>query len=134
MGLLVYRPNVNASSIAAQIRSGQISFEQACAKYSIAPNQDKGGDMGPIQWERLNPEWEGRLTRMKPGDVTALFDLQGRKAQVRLFRPGGGEERILTLEEATPMIDALLRHPKAKERFDEYSSQLKRKAVIDIRL
>lgn len=134
MGVLVYAPNVNAQSIAAQIKSGKLTFEEAAAKYSIAPNKDKGGDMGPVEWDRLNPEWEGRLTKMKPGDVTELFDLQGRKAQVYLFRLGGGADKQLTLEQATPQIDAILRQPKAVERFEDYTSQLRSKAVIDIRL
>lgn len=135
MGLLVYAPNVNASSIASQIKSGALSFAAACAKYSIAPNKDKSGDTGPIDWNRLNPEWEGKLTSMKPGDVTDVFDLQGKyKAQVYLFRPGGGTERTLTLKEATPQIDAILRHPKARDRFEDYSRQLRKKAIIDIRL
>lgn len=134
MGLLVYPPNVNAASIASQIKSKKISFEQAAAKYSIAPNKNNGGDMGAVEWERLNPEWEGRLSKMKPGDVTEPFELQGMKAQVHLFRPGGGPEKQLSLEEATPQIDAILRQPKAKERFEDYSRQLRNKAVIDIRL
>ncbi|OXS30259.1 MAG: peptidylprolyl isomerase [Desulfovibrio sp. MES5] len=135
MGVLVYSPKVNAASIAAQIRSGALTFEEAALKYSIAPNKEKGGDMGPVEWDRLNPEWESRLTKMKPGDVTEIFDLQGHKAQVHLFRPGGSSEmKILTLEEAKPQIDAILRQPKAMERFDDYTGQLRKKAVIDIRL
>ena len=70
-----------------------MTFKEACAKYSIAPNRDKSGDMGVVEWDRLNPEWDGRLSKMKPGDVTDLFELQGRKAQVHLFqaRWRGGE-------------------------------------------
>ena len=135
MGVLVYSPKANAAAIAAQIRSGAVTFEEAALKYSFAPNKEKGGDMGPVEWDRLNPEWEGRLTKMKPGDVTEVFDLQGHKAQVHLFRPGGSSElKILTLEEAKPQIDAILRQPKAMERFDDYTGQLRKKAVIDIRL
>lgn len=134
MGLLVYHPKAPAASVAAQIKSGKISFEEACAKYSIAPNREKGGDAGPVEWERLNPEWDGRLNNMRPGDVTDIFTLQGHKAQVRLFRPGGGEEKPLTLEQARPQIDAILRQPKAKGRFEEYAKQLRKKAVIDIRI
>ncbi|MBD5627464.1 MAG: peptidylprolyl isomerase [Desulfovibrio sp.] len=134
MGLLVYHPKANPAAVAAQIKAGKLSFEEAAAKYSIAPNKDKGGDMGPVEWDRLNPEWEGRLSQMKPGDVTELFEIQGHKAQVHLFRPGGGAETPLTLEQATPQIDAILRQPKAKGRFEDYSRQLREKAVIDIRL
>ncbi|MDR0816140.1 MAG: SurA N-terminal domain-containing protein [Desulfovibrio sp.] len=134
MALLVYPPKANASDLAAQIKNGSLSFEETARKYSIAPNKDKGGDMGPVEWDKLNPEWEGRLTKMKPGDVTEIFVLNNFKAQVRLFRPGGGVEKPLTLEEATPQIDAILRQPKAVERFEEYSAQLRNKAIIDIRL
>lgn len=134
MGLLVYHPKANPAAVAAQIKAGKLSFEEAAAKYSIAPNKDKGGDMGPVEWDRLNPEWEGRLSQMRPGDVTELFEIQGHKAQVHLFRPGGGAETPLTLEQATPQIDAILRQPKAKGRFEDYSRQLREKAVIDIRL
>ncbi len=134
MGLLVYSPKVNAANIAGQIKAGKISFAEACAKYSLAPNRDKGGDQGPVEWDRLNPEWEARLEAMRPGDVTDIFEIQGHKAQVHLFRPGGGTEKTLSLEEATPQIDAILRQPKARERFEDYSSQLRSKAVIDIRL
>lgn len=134
MGILVYSPRVNAASIAAQIKSGKLSFEQACAKYSIAPNKDKAGDAGAIEWDRLNPEWGSKLNNMRPGEVTDIFDLQGHKAQVYLFRPGGAPEKPLTLEEARPQIDAILRMPKARGRFDDYSKQLRSKAVIEIRI
>ena len=71
---------------------------------------------------------------MKPGDVTDIFELQGRKAQVRLYRPGGGEIKMLTFEQARPMIDGILRQPKAMERFEDYTNQLRSRAVIDIRM
>ena len=139
MALIVYHPKAPAADLAAKIRSGAMNFADVAAKYSVAPNRDKGGDMGPVEWDRLNPEWEGRLSKMKPGDVTPLFNLpaangQTLKAQVRLFRPGGGENKLLTLEQAKPMIDGILRQPKAMERFEDYSAQLRKKAVIDIRM
>lgn len=134
MGLLVYSPKDNAASIASQIKAGKLRFAEACAKYSIAPNRDKGGDQGPVEWDKLNPEWGARLGKMKPGEVTEVFTVQGHKAQIHLFRPGGGAEKQLTLQEATPQIDSILRMPKARERFGDYSRQLRDKAVIDIRL
>lgn len=136
MALLVYPRNVNASSIAAQIASGALPFPDAARKYSIAPNKEKGGDMGPVEWDRLNPEWNDRLTKMKPGDVTDIFTINnGFKAQVYLFRPGAtGPDAPLTLDEARPIIDGILRRPKAMERFDDYTRQLRSRTVIDIRL
>lgn len=135
MALLVYSPKTNPAPIAARIKSGKLPFAEACAKYSIAPNRDKGGDQGPVEWDKLNPEWSGRLSNMRPGDVTDVFTIpQGFKAQIHLFRPGGGTEAPLTLQEATPQIDSILRMPKAKERFGDYTKQLKDRAVIETRL
>jgi peptidyl-prolyl cis-trans isomerase SurA len=137
-GFLVYHPRADGKSLAAKVKNGSLSFEEAARKYSIAPNKDKGGNMGPVPWGNLNPELETHLAALKPGEVSDVFDIKNNgmsfKSQVRLFRPGGGAEKILTLEEATPRIDAILREPKATERFEEYTSSLKNKAIIDIRL
>jgi peptidyl-prolyl cis-trans isomerase SurA len=137
-GFLVYHPQADAATLAARVKNGSLSFEEAARKYSIAPNKDKGGNMGSVPWGNLNPDLETRLAVLKPGEVSDVFDIKNNgmtfKAQVRLSRPGGGAERILTLEEATPRIDAILREPKATERFEEYTSSLKNKAIIDVRL
>lgn len=139
MGLIVYHPKAPAAILASKIKSGDMRFEDVASKYSVAPNREKGGDMGPVEWDKLNPEWEGRLSKMKPGDVTDLFHIpagngQTLKAQVRLFRHGGGDNKLMTLEQAKPIIDGILRQPKAMERFEDYSAQLRKKAVIDIRM
>jgi peptidyl-prolyl cis-trans isomerase SurA len=137
-GFLVYHPQADGKSLAAKVKNGSLSFEEAARKHSIAPNKDKGGTMGPVPWGNLNPELETHLAVLKPGETSDVFDIKNNgmtfKAQVRLFRPGGGAEKILTLEEATPRIDAILREPKAAERFEEYTSGLKNRAIIEKRL
>ncbi|MCR4667316.1 MAG: SurA N-terminal domain-containing protein [Desulfovibrio sp.] len=134
MGVLIYHPKAPAETVAGQLARGEISFASACAKYSVLPNRDKGGDTGPVEWDKLNQEWGERLSKMKPGTVSNIFMNKGFKTQVYLFRPEGGPYKIMTLKEATPMITGILRQPKSKDRFDEYAAQLKKKAVIDIRL
>lgn len=137
MGLIVYHPQAPAATIARKLRNGEMQWLEASRKYSVLPNRDKGGDSGEVQWDRLNPEWKGRLEAMQPGDVTPLFNFNAQlKAQVILFRPNGDRSplRIMTLEEATPLIDGVLRAPKAEERLEDYNKQLKDRAVIDIRI
>ena len=140
MGLLIYHPKAPATTIAKQLKNGEISFAEACAKYSIhMQTKDKGGDTGKVEWDRLNKEMLDRLMAMKPGTVSDIFLIHDDKrnsfkAQVYLFRPGGGEYNIMTKQQATPMIMEILRAPKSKDRFEDYSTQLKKKAVIDIRL
>ena len=133
MGLLVYHPKAPAETVARQIASGEISFAAACAKYSIHPSREKGGDTGAVEWDKLNPEWAERLTKMKPGTVSRIFTTRGFKTQIYLFRPGGGEYGLMTLKQATPYITDILRQPKSRNRFEDYAAQLKKKAVIDIR-
>ena len=133
MGLLVYHPKAPAETVARQIASGELSFAAACAKYSIHPSREKGGDTGVVEWDKLNPEWAERLTKMKPGTVSSIFMTRGFKTQIFLFRPGGGEYGLMTLKQATPYITDILRQPKSRNRFEDYAAQLKKKAVIDIR-
>ncbi|MDO4839840.1 MAG: peptidylprolyl isomerase [Desulfovibrionaceae bacterium] len=137
MALIVYHPQAPAATIARKVKNGEISWLEASQKYSVMPDRNKGGDTGPVRWDQLNGEWSRRLSGMQPGDVTDLFNYNAQlKAQVRLFRPNGDNSplRIMTLEEATPMIDAKLRGPKAQERIDEYLKSLRDKALIDIRI
>ncbi len=138
MALIVYHPQAPAARVARQLQSGEISWLEASRRYSVMSERDKGGDTGPVQWDRLpNDEWRRRLNAMQPGDVTPLFQFNPQfKAQVRLFRPNGDNSplRVMTLEEATPQIDAILRAPKAEARIGEYLQSLRDKAVIDIRI
>ncbi len=137
MALIVYHPRAPYQKIARQVKSGEISWLEASRKYSVLPSRNQGGDSGEVQWDRLNEEWSRRLNQMQPGDVTNLFKINDQLwAQVRLYRPGAEQEplRIMTLEEASPQIDAILRMPKAQERFQDYTRQLREKAVIDIRM
>ena len=69
---------------------------------------------------------------MKPGEISDLFEVNnGLKAQLKLIEMETGEGQ--TLEEATPQIERILREPKLQERFREYTEQLRKRAVVEIR-
>lgn len=55
----------------------------------------------------------------------------GLKEQLKLLSIESGDGQ--TLEEATPQIERILREPKLQERFREYSEQLRKRAVVEIR-
>lgn len=133
MALLVYPDNVDAQAQARKIKSGGTTFEQAVRQVSIGPNREGGGDVGPVPYDKLNPEWKARLAKLNPGEVSDIFNLEGKKAQVKLLQaPKGGEPQDLAA--ATPEIENILREPKLQERFVEYTEQLRKKAMIDIRM
>jgi peptidyl-prolyl cis-trans isomerase SurA len=133
VALLIYPPNKEALKYAEPIRLGKIPFAEAASKMSIGPNRDKGGDLGIVPQDKLTPVLRSKIEGLSNGQVSPIFNLDGHKAQVQLIERQG-ETRQLSFEEAKPHIDGLLREPKARERFEEYMSQLRSKAVIDIRL
>lgn len=130
--VIVYPPTENAEAQAARIRSGKLSFEQAARQVSVGPHAQEGGDVGVVDWNSLDPTWQDRLSQLKPGDVSGLFEVNnGLKGQLKLLSMESGDGQ--TLEEATPQIERILREPKLQERFREYSEQLRKRAVVEIR-
>ena len=132
IGLLIYPPREKAEKWAADIRSGKVSFDDAVSRVSIGPNRENGGRVG-VPESKMSPGLRKAVASMREGDVSGIFMMDGHKAQFKLYgvAPGGQQ---LSLEEATPQIDALLREPKARERYDDYIGQLRSRAVIDIRM
>lgn len=131
LAILVYPPDIDAKDWAARIKSGSVSFEEVVKKVSVGPKAKEGGDLGSIDIEDLNPEWWEQLSTMKPGEVTSLIDINGLQGQLKLINIIKGEPQ--TLEALTPYIEEILREPKLEERFKEYTDQLRKRAVVDIR-
>ncbi|WP_294625566.1 peptidyl-prolyl cis-trans isomerase, partial [uncultured Bilophila sp.] len=130
--LIVYPPTENAEKQSARLRGGKASFEEVARKVSIGPRAQEGGDVGMVSWNTLDPAWQERLSLMEPGEISDLFEVNnGLKAQLKLIDMESGEGQ--TLEEATPQIERILREPKLQERFREYTEQLRKRAVVEIR-
>lgn len=131
--LIAFKPGVKPENIVAQIKSGSISFEEAAAQYSLDPSGQKaGGRVEMAPWKALGPGMRKTLEGLKDGELSALIPVQGTKLVLR--RNAVSEGKALSLQEARPRIEEILREPRLEERFREYSQQLRDKAVIDIRL
>lgn len=133
MALLIYPDNVNAAEWARKIKAGSAAFADVVKQLSIGPNKQAGGDVGPVPLDKLGPNWRQILSKLQEGEVSAVFPYEGKKAQVQLLQAPRAV-KTMTLAEATPMIENMLREPKLQERFEEYTEHLRKKAVIDIRL
>ena len=132
VSLIVFSPSSNASEITNQILNGAISFEDAARKYSEGPAPENGGNLGMIRWDDLAPPIKAQVMDLTPGQVSGVFQINTRDCLLRLNDSKSG--RHMTLEEATPEIERILREPRLEERFAEYTQQLRGRAVIDIRL
>lgn len=133
MALLIYPDNADAASWARKIKAGNAKFGDVVRQLSIGPNKQGGGDVGPVPLEKLGPNWRQILSKLNEGEVSPVFPYEGKKAQVQLLQAPKAAG-TMTLAEATPMIENILREPRLQERFAEYTEQLRKKAVIDIRL
>jgi peptidyl-prolyl cis-trans isomerase C len=65
-----------AQKVAAEIRTGTTTFEDAAKKYSGGRFKDKGGDMGFQLVERFNnqPEFSKTIKSLKVGEVSEPFE------------------------------------------------------------
>lgn len=132
MALIVFAPTADANAIYAKIKDGSLSFEAAAKQYSVGPEAAEGGKIGHVAWKDLAGSIRAELAQLSPGQTSSVFMLDLNKAVVRLDGSTAGSQ--MTLEQATPEIERILREPRLEERFKEYTQQLRSKAVIDIRL
>ena len=137
MALIVYPPNIDGNAIAQRIKSGKLSFEEAVRQYSIDPETRKNnGAMPPAPWNDMSPDWRERVSAMKPGDVSDIFIIPHAqyviKAQIKLLEKVG-DDKVRSLAEVTPEIEAILREPLLKARFEEYAQGLRSRAIMDIK-
>ena len=137
MAIVVYPPDINAEAVAQRIRSGKLSFEDAVRQYSIDPaTKENKGVMPPAPWKEMSPEWRARVSALKAGEVSDIFVIphpQYRiRAQVKILEKVGAD-KVLSLAEATSEIEAILREPLLKARFEEYTQWLRSRALVDIK-
>ena len=59
-----------AKEILAQIKSEEISFEDAALKHSSCPSKDMGGDLGTFGRGQMVPEFEEAVFSMAKGEVS----------------------------------------------------------------
>ena len=130
--LIVFSPSSNPKDIHAKIKSGALSFEDAARQYSEGPSPDSGGRLGMIKWDDLAAPFKAQILDLEDGGVSDVFHANSRDCLLKLN--GSTSGRAMTLEEASPEIERILREPRLQERFVEYTDQLRSRAVIDIRL
>lgn len=129
--LLIYPPNVEAENFAREIASGAKSFEDVARAVSIGPNPENGGDVGSVSLSDLTPDMRAQINALELDGISPLFPLNGMKAQVKLLGRSGGTGQ--SLEDVTAEIESILREPMLEARLKEYTEQLQKRAVVDMR-
>ncbi|MBR3880467.1 MAG: SurA N-terminal domain-containing protein [Mailhella sp.] len=137
VAMLIYPADANAEKWANDIASGKISFADAVRKISVGPNPEEGGDMGFMELSEMAPGMVDVVARMRKGEVSPLLNTGSVKAQVALL---DFEEAVVPENsEAKPdadtarRIEEILRRPRIQDRLQQYTTELRNKALIDIR-
>ncbi len=137
VGMLVYPADADAEKWARDIASGKVTFQQAARSVSIGPNAEGGGDLGFMALSDMAPGMLDQISRMKKGDVSPLLNMNATKVQIALL--DFEESETAAQSDAVPdsntagRIEQILRQPRLQERFEQYTAQLRDKALIDIR-
>ncbi|MCH5277532.1 MAG: SurA N-terminal domain-containing protein [Desulfovibrionaceae bacterium] len=137
IALLIYPADQDAEAWARRIASGAISFADAARQVSVGPNAQEGGDMGVMNLDDLAPGLRTEVETLKKGQISGPFDMQLNKAQVWLKDSITSDEALRANDapdEATAArIEEILRAPRLEARFQEYTEQLRNRALVDIR-
>ena len=136
VAILVYAPDANAEKWAADIASGKVSFADAARKVSVSPNAENGGDLGVMAVSDMAPGMAQVVSGLSKGSVSPLLALGEAKAQVMLIdlEEAEGAADAKPDAETARRIENILRNPRVQERFQQYTTELRQKALVDIRL
>ena len=138
VAMLVYPPNVDAEKLAAGIESGKSSFADVARKVSVGPNPQEGGDLGFMDIADMAPGMAQVISGMSVGSVSPLLNVGGNKVQIALLEleeaqlPEGADAKPDA--ETARRIEDILRSPRLQDRFQQYSTELRDKALVDIRM
>ncbi len=119
-----------ADGILDRLKMGE-SFEKIAETESISPTREKRGGIGWIEIEKLDPQIASLVSEMKPGEILANI-IKTEMGYHIIKLTGKTEKRILTLDEATPLIKDLLISQKKKAEVENLMKKLKEKSKIKI--
>ena len=131
VAMLIYPGDADAEKWAADIASGKVSFAEVARRLSVGPNPEEGGDLGFMDIAQV-------VSGMSKGSVSPLINVGPSRVQVAVLDIEAAEQAEnadAKPDEATARrIEDILRRPRLQERLQQYTSELRQKALVDIRL
>jgi len=128
LAIILLPDDVSPVEVRERITSGEITFAEAVAKYSVGPGKDSGGSIGELSWEDLADEWQEALEGVSQGGVSTPLTIQGHQALLSPVKLN--EDRMVPLEDVRDNIFRDLMQKKRETLFTDYFEKLKKSAVI----
>jgi len=122
--------DVRAGKIAEALKAGT-PFASLAKTYSKDAKASNGGS-----WGKVNPDDVFRkeivdaLSKLKPGETSPVVVLNGYGYIVR--KDDQQDARLLTFEEAAPIVESHLRMSQAEKLYKEWTERLRKEAYIKI--
>lgn len=131
MQLLVSVDADRAEALFDELNGGGISFDEAVERYSVGPKVNNGV-MTDVRWREMDEPWRVALRDLNAGEMSKPFMIQDKWVILKLLdrRDGAKQEQAAVEDEVR---EAIMR-PKLEERFKEYMSGLRAKAIIQNKL
>jgi len=121
-----------AAEVMNEARS-EIDFAALAMKYSDDAGAAKdGGDLGTFKKGDMLPEIESTVINMQPGEISELVATPAGFHIIKL--EGRTEGNVKPFETVSASIEELLYKNKSEARFKQWADDLKKNAVIDIKL
>lgn len=121
-----------AADVMNEARS-EPDFAALAKKYSDDAGAAKdGGDLGTFKKGDMLPEIENAVITMKPGEVSDLVTTPAGFHIIKLEEKTMG--KVKPFETVRASIEELLYKKKSEARFKQWAEELKKNAVIDIKL
>jgi peptidyl-prolyl cis-trans isomerase SurA len=131
MQIIVSADADRAEALFDELNKGGISFDEAVERYSVGPKVNNGV-MTDVRWREMDEPWRDALRDLNAGEMSKPFMIQDKWVILKLLdrRDGAKQEQAAVEDEVR---EAIMR-PKLEERFKEYMSGLRAKAIIQNKL
>jgi len=128
LAIILLPSDVSPVEVRERVTSGEMTFADAVAKYSVGPGKESGGSIGGLSWQDLAEEWKSALDGVAQGGVSAPLTIQGHEALLSPIKIN--DDRMVPLEDVRDDIYKELMQKKRETVFTDYFEKLKKSAVI----
>ena len=120
-----------AKEILGEVKRGK-DFADAAKEYSEDISASEGGDVGFVEKGKMVPEFEKAVYSLKEGAISDIVETEYGYHIIKVEEVLAG--RTLPLKDVKNKIEFILSNKKQKLAYDEWMSELRKSAFIEISL
>jgi peptidyl-prolyl cis-trans isomerase SurA len=109
-----------------------MDFGELAQHYSEGPYREEGGLIGTVGKKEILPELEQAAFSLKTGEVSPVIETPFGFHILKALE--AMPERVISFQEAKPLIEERLRDTKRNEKYKEWIETLRHKAYVDVKL